>query len=100
MQWLAPSSRARASFSGTTSTATSGQAEQAAAPSTAERPTPPSPNTATDSPGRTPAVFTTAPTPVITAQPNRAAMEGGRSGSMRTAERSDTTAYSANPDTP
>ena len=46
------------------------------------------------------AVFTTAPTPVITAQPNSAAISGGRSRSTRTAERADTTVISANAETP
>ena len=42
------------------------------------------PKIATLSPGPTRAVLTTAPTPVITAQPNSAAICGGSSGSTRT----------------
>ena len=66
--------------------ATIGYAPAATAPSRAARPTPPSPNTATLSPGRTPAVLKTAPTPVSTAQPNSAAISAGRCGGTRTAE--------------
>ena len=46
------------------------------------------------------AVLTTAPTPVITAQPNSAASANGRSGSTRTSERRETVVNSANPETP
>jgi hypothetical protein len=63
-----------------TSTATMGLAPASAAPMTAANPTPPSPKTATDAPGSTRAVFTTAPTPVTTAHPNRAAASSGRAG--------------------
>ena len=45
----------------------------------AESPTPPHPMTATRSPGRTPAVRHTAPTPVVTAHPTRAATSNGTS---------------------
>jgi hypothetical protein len=37
-------------------------------------------------------VFTTAPTPVITAHPNSAAISGGRDGSIFTAECAEITA--------
>ena len=46
------------------------------------------------------AVLTTAPTPVSTAQPKSAASSSGRSGSMLTSERRETTANSAKPETP
>ena len=46
------------------------------------------------------AVFTTAPTPVRTAQPKSAASTKGTAGSMRTTERRDITARSAKADTP
>jgi hypothetical protein len=51
----------------------------------AASPTPPQPNTATVSPGRTPAVLTIAPNPVITPQPIRQAASGGTAGSTLTA---------------
>ena len=52
------------------------------APSTALSPTPPAPKTATLLPGRTCAVFSTAPTPVVTAHPiNAATASGTASGS-------------------
>ena len=60
-----------------------------------DRPTPPRPTTATVLPGRTCAVLITAPTPVTTAQPNRAAMSSGRVLSITTTEPRSTTAYSA-----
>ena len=50
-------------------------------------PTPPKPNIATESPGRILAVFITAPTPVITAQPNKAASSRGIDLSIRNSER-------------
>jgi hypothetical protein len=66
-------------------------------PCTTDRPTPPRPTTSTDWPSRTRAVFRTAPTPVMTAQPTRAACSSGTaSGTGRTA-RSDTTVCSAKP---
>jgi hypothetical protein len=46
------------------------------------------------------AVFSTAPTPVKTAQPNSAASSNGNSGSIFTSDRRDTTAYSANAEQP
>ena len=70
------------------------------AASTAARPTPPSPITATLRPRGIAAVLMTAPTPVITAQPNKAASANGSSGSTRTRDRRDSVAYSAKPDTP
>src|SRR5689334_3202084 len=48
-------------------------------------PTAPEPNTATLLPGRTPAVYSAAPTPVITPQAIRHACAGGTSGEMGTA---------------
>ena len=77
------------------STAITGSAPTATAAISAERPTPPHPITATRSPGRTPAVRQTAPTPVVTAQPTSAATSNGTSSGMRTHERSGTTHASA-----
>src|ERR671937_2406851 len=93
---VAPSSRASSSFDGTASTATIVPAPAATAPSTADSPTPPQPNTATRSPGRTPAVRHTAPTPVVTAQPTIPAIANGTSSAIGTQQRSGTTAASAN----
>jgi hypothetical protein len=93
---VAPSSRARSSRASRASTATICDAPAATEPITAARPVPPNPNTATRSPGRTPAVRHTAHTPLATAQPTRAATSNGTSAGMRTHERSGTTARSAN----
>ena len=49
---------------------------------------------------RSAAALTTAPTPVSTAQPNSAAISNGSSGSTFTAERSETTMWSAKAETP
>ena len=70
------------------------------APSNPFKPTPPNPTHATVSPARMRAVFSTAPTPVITAQPNIAASAKGRSLSTLTAVPRSTTAYSAKQETP
>ncbi len=78
------------------STAITGSAPTATAAISAERPTPPQPITATRSPGRTPAVFQTAPTPVVTAQPTRLATSNGTSFGIGTHDRSGTTHASAN----
>lgn len=61
---------------------------------TTERPTPPVPMTTADSPGRTPAVFTTAPIPVVMEQPSRAPMPKGSSSGTFTAAVSGTTSRS------
>jgi len=82
------------------STATTRAAPAAAAPITEDRPTPPSPTTATLWPGLTLAVLATAPTPVITAQPNSAASSSGTDLSMRCTPRRESTACSAKAETP
>src|SRR3546814_17357069 len=87
--------RVRPSLAGLTSIAISTDGPASFAPSRPDRPTPPSPITATFCPGRTPAVFSAAPTPVITAQPNTAAISSGTSLSTRTTEPRSTPAYSA-----
>ena len=69
-------------------------------PQEGAKPTPPRPTTATVAPAGTLAVLTTAPTPVITAQPKIAATSGGTSGSIRTTELGTTTARSANAEIP
>ena len=69
-----------------------GRRAKARAPSTAHKPTPPKPITATLVPACTRAVFTTAPTPVMTAQPNKDASTGSMPASILTQDRRDTTA--------
>ena len=66
---VAPKIRAASSLAATTSIATIGFAPESAAPWMQLSPTPPVPITTALSPGLTSAVFTTAPTPVITPQP-------------------------------
>ena len=83
-------------MAGTTSTATIGEAPAILAPWITLSPTAPHPITTTDSPGRTPAVFATAPTPVITAQPRSAACSMGTVGSILIAVFAGTIACSAN----
>ena len=70
----------------------------AMAPSTALNPTPPQPITATRSPGLTPAVFHTAPTPVDTAHPTSAATSNGTLSGIGITHCSGTTAASAKVD--
>ena len=66
---VAPNSCANFNFSSSRSTAITGFALLIEAACMAHNPTPPTPNTATDSPGFTCAVFITAPAPVKTAHP-------------------------------
>src|SRR3712207_1497358 len=79
--WVAPTRRAQSSFRSSTSTATIVVAPASLAPAIAASPTPPQPNTATDSPRRTPPVLIAAPTPAITPQPSSPAAVAGVSGS-------------------
>jgi len=58
------------------------------------KPMPPQPSTATVSPGRTPAVLSTAPTPVVTPQPMSAALSRGMSGRILTSRCSWTSSSS------
>ncbi len=75
---------------GETSTAMTREAPAMRADWSVARPTPPTPNTATVSPGRTRAAWWTAPYPVSTAQPSRAASTSGTpSGSGSTQGRGD-----------
>ena len=62
---------------------------------TVDRPTPPAPNTTTEEPGSTLAVFKTDPIPVVTAHPITAAISWGKEGGMTTHETAGTTTYSA-----
>ena len=92
---VAPSSRASARRSSERSTAITGSAPTSPRPSRIACPTPPHPSTTADSPGRTRAVFVTAPTPVVTAHPIRAATGNGTSSGIVTAADSGTTVASA-----
>src|SRR5512132_1483264 len=83
------------SFGSTTSTATIDEAPAIRAPWIAESPTPPHPITRAESPGRTFAVFSTAPTPVMTAHPSRATCSSGRDGSTGNTVFAGTTERSA-----
>ena len=68
--WVAPSARANASRSSTTSIAKIFEAPAILAAMTAARPTAPTPNMAMDWPARTPREFSTAPAPVCNPHPN------------------------------
>ena len=94
---VAPIVRASSSFSGDRSTTITSPAWASRAPCTTDSPTPPSPTTSTDCPGSTFAVFRTAPTPVMTAQPTRAACSSGTPSGTGSTARSLTTVDSANP---
>src|SRR5271170_7631304 len=95
---VAPISRASSSFEAMVSIAMIRSAPAMAAPLTAERPMPPQPITATVEPGSTLAAWNTAPTPVITPQPTRAARSRGMSSSIFTIAFSCTSNCSPNDD--
>ena len=78
-----------------TSTATIGRAPARRAPCTTLSPTPPQPITTTLLPASMRAVLVTAPTPVITPQPSRAALAIGIVSGMATTWEPSTTASSA-----
>jgi len=80
---------------GRRSTAMIGCAATIAPPWMTLRPTPPTPKTAMLAPAGTAAVLITAPTPVMTEQPIRAARSSGIAGSMRIAHDSWTTVCEA-----
>ena len=91
---VAPSASADASFSGATSTATTGSAPVASAPSTRSCPRRRS-RTRPRAPGRTPAVRHTAPVPVATAHPASAATSNGTSAGIGMQQAAGTTVRSA-----
>ena len=74
---VAPMDRAASSLAAMWSTATMVEAPARRAPWITDRPTPPQPITATVEPGSTPAVCQTAPIPVDSAHPTRAASSSG-----------------------
>ena len=79
--WVAPKSLAQASFWSSMSTATIVEAPARRAPAMAALPTPPQPNTATESPRPTPPVLMAAPSPAMTPHPSRPAAVAGALGS-------------------
>src|SRR5207245_10917212 len=76
-----------------------GRAAPRWAAATTRSPTPPQPMTHTLSPGFTFATLRTAPNPVMTPHPTRAASHKGSARGMGMADASGTTAYSAKQDT-
>ena len=98
MTCVAPRSTARASRSGTTSTAMSISGSRNAAATTPDSPTAPVPKTATRAPGCTSSAFHTEPKPVITPQPSGAMVARSASGSTTTTLRSSAMACWANDD--
>ena len=92
---VAPKARAMSPLASWVSMAMMRLAPASFAPMMMLRPTPPAPNTATLLPGRRWAVLSTAPTPVVTAQPMSAATVGGMSLSSTTQHSSGTTVWSA-----
>src|SRR4029078_1830752 len=79
--WVAPNSLAHSSLRSSMSTATIVCAPASRAPAIAASPTPPQPNTATESPRPTLPVLIAAPIPAITPHPSRPAVVAGTSGS-------------------
>ena len=95
MASVAPIPRAVSSLAATRSIATIREAPASTAPMTHDSPTPPSPTTATLAPRGTSAVFWTAPTPVVTQQPIRAATAGSMPSGIGMAASRGTTVASA-----
>src|SRR3954454_15557095 len=79
--WVAPNSFAHSSLRSSMSTATIVCAPASRAPAIAASPTPPHPNTATESPRPTLPVLIAAPMPAITPQPSSPAVVAGTFGS-------------------
>ena len=95
---VAPNFRASSSLPGTLSIAMIRSAPAMAAPLIVASPMPPQPTTATTEPAGTCAVRNTAPVPVMTAQPRRAARSRGMSWRIFTSALRCTSIFSANPD--
>ena len=94
--WVAPKCVAISSFFGSRSTATIVVAPASLAPRIAASPTPPQPNTATESPRPTSPVSIDAPMPAMTPQPSRPAVDAGAAGSTLVAWPAATSVFSAN----
>ena len=85
MVWVAPNSLAQTSFRSSRSTPMIVWAPARRAPAMAALPTPPQPNTATESPRLTLPVFMAAPKPAIIPQPTKPAASGLAWGETLTA---------------
>ena len=93
-QSVAPKTWASSNLDGLVSIAMMRPACASFAPWITASPMPPRPNTATESPGCTLAVFFTAPRPVVTPQPSRQTCSGFASGWTLASDTSATTVYS------
>ena len=91
--WVAPISLALSNLNSLLSIAIIFDAEEKIAPWITLSPTPPQPNTATEEPFSTLALFRTDPIPVITAQPIRQALFNGTSSEILTTEFSVTIVF-------
>src|SRR4051794_16434206 len=78
--WVAPKSVAQANLRSSTSTPTITDAPASRAPAIAASPTPPQPNTTTESPRPTLPVFMAAPNPAMTPHPSSPATDGLAAG--------------------
>ena len=94
--WVAPKALACSSLNGIGSTAMILRAPAMRAPCTALMPMPPTPSTATVSPGRTLARLTAEPKPVATPHDTSATAGNGMSGSTLTTDNSDSSCISEN----
>ncbi len=97
---VAPRCRASSNLAGSTSTTMIGSAPTSRAPMMLESPTPPAPKTSNGLPAASSTTLSTAPRPVMTAQPAIAAISGGTPSGTRTTDFSETTTRSAKQDTP
>ena len=88
---VAPKPSAELRLNSTGSIATMCRAPASFAPWTAAEPSPPTPTTATASPGRTPPAYTAEPHPVAAPHPVRQAASGRKEGSTGTTDASLTT---------
>ena len=93
--WVAPKLRAMSSFRSSMSTAMIVCAPARREPAMAASPTPPQPNTATESPRPTPPVFMAAPSPAMTPQPINPATSGRAAESTLVAWPAATRVFSA-----
>ena len=94
--WVAPNFWAVSRLNSTGSMAKIRSAPARRAPCTAADPSPPTPTTATLSPGRTSAAYTAEPQPVVAPHPSRQILSRGRSSRTFTADHSCTMQCSAN----
>ncbi len=94
--WVAPNPFASSSFRASRSTATIVVAPASLAPAIAASPTPPHPNTATESPGPTSPVWSAAPRPAMTPHPSRPATAGATSADTGVHWPAATSVFSAN----